>query len=111
MVALCLMFGNFPSPVISPLPFPVEILLLQFFLIIEFNLHGSLEGIEPTLCLSRHTKCASLLDIPIVFGASAKIQDLIPDSLSAIATSFATALSILSYRLHIVSVVGFEPTS
>ena len=111
MVALCLMFGNPPSPVISPLPFPVEIHLIQFFLIIEFNLHGSLEGIEPTLCLSRHTKCASLLWFHPVFGASAKIQGLISDSLSAIATAFATALSILCYRLHIVSVVGFKPTS
>lgn len=63
---------------------------------------GSLEGIEPTLCLSRHTKCASLLVFHHVFGASAKIQDHISDSLSAIATAFATALSILSYRLHIL---------
>ena len=38
---------------------------------------------------------------PTIFGASAKIRDHVSDSLPPIATSFATALSILCYRLHI----------
>lgn len=56
-----------------------------------------MEGFEPSLCLSWHTKRDSLLRFHPCFSSSAKIQDHISDSLPTIAPSFATALSILSY--------------
>ena len=69
-------------------------------------------GFEPTLCLRWYIKRASLLDIPIIFGASANLtlgfllQDIFHHDLRFIALCPSSEL-----HPYIVTTAGFQPAT